>query len=594
MAEIKNTKKTVQKTAKIQSGGKRGSVRFRIMVPVMILGIVCVLSNIVALTNIRKVNKSAVEITDKNMVSLMELSEIKEHVQELHNLGLSHIIATDANIMIDVINTIKAGQVSLQQELEDYKIYLNEEDMAAYNDMLAQYELLKDALRSVCALSAANRTSDANHVANEQVAVYSDAMIADIDVIEANGQVITDEARATLTTVYSSSLVTIFITVAISVLAILVAVYSADRQIVRPIKSAEKEIAAIIRSIDQKEGDLTKRVSITTNDEIAELGRGINVFMEKLQNIFRIITDGSQRMDVVVSQVMDNISNSNNSVSEMSALTEELSATMEAVANNAQTINENASSVSQEVNSIADKTNEINAYSKQMKIHAEGIAGQAKENMEVTSVKINEILSVLNQAIEDSKSVNQISSLTGDILNVANQTNLLALNASIEAARAGEAGKGFAVVAEEISQLASASRESANNIQRINAIVTAAVGNLAEHAESMVNYLNESIMPEFEGFVTAGEEYKQNATYIEQIMDEFSVKTDSLTVTVSEIANSIQTISMAIEEGVTGVTGTAQNMQILVSDMDNINNQMGENKGIATDLKHETEIFIKL
>ena len=72
------------------------------------------------------------------------------------------------------------------------------------------------------------------------------------------------------------------------------------------------------------------------------------------------------------------------------------------------------------------------------------------------------------------------------------------------------------------------------------------------------------------------------------------MKTDSLEIAVAEIADSIHTISIAIDEGVTGVSGTAENMQVLVTDMDSINTQMGENKGIASKLKHETEIFTKL
>ena len=125
-----------------------------------------------------------------------------------------------------------------------------------------------------------------------------------------------------------------------------------------------------------------------------------------------------------------------------------------------------------------------------------------------TGAKVNEILTVLNQAIEDSKSVNQVNSLTDDILNIASQTNLLALNASIEAARAGEAGRGFSVVATEISQLAAASQEAANRIQQINRVVTEAVGNLTEHSNGLVQYMNDSILPEFEAFVDAGSAYR--------------------------------------------------------------------------------------
>lgn len=126
-----------------------------------------------------------------------------------------------------------------------------------------------------------------------------------------------------------------------------------------------------------------------------------------------------------------------------------------------------------------------------MKEHAEAMEHAARENMDTTGAKVNDIVSVLSQAIEDSNSVNQVDNLTNDILNIASQTNLLALNASIEAARAGDAGKGFAVVASEISQLAAASQEAANNIQSINAIVITAVHNLADNANGLVEYMNE-------------------------------------------------------------------------------------------------------
>ena len=330
------------------------------------------------------------------------------------------------------------------------------------------------------------------------------------------------------------------------------------------------------------------------NQEVAAVGNGINVFMDKLQDIFKVIVNNSTRMESVVGEVRDSVVTSNGSVSDLSALTEELSATMEEMSANASLINTNTESVKQEVDQIAERTSEINAYTREMKEHADSMEASARENMESTGAKVNEILTVLNQAIEDSKSVNQVNSLTDDILNIASQTNLLALNASIEAARAGEAGRGFSVVATEISQLAAASQEAANRIQQINRVVTEAVGNLTEHSNGLVQYMNDSILPEFEAFVDAGSAYREKATHIETSMGDFTEKTEVLKKTMAELADSINTIAHAIEEGVKGVSSAADSTQVLVGDMEDITRHMDENQHIAADLKRETEVFKKL
>ena len=200
----------------------------------------------------------------------------------------------------------------------------------------------------------------------------------------------------------------------------------------------------------------------------------------------------------------------------------------------------------------------------------------------------------VNQAITDSQSVDQVNSLTDDIMNIASQTNLLSLNASIEAARAGEAGKGFAVVAGEIGALAENSRQTAGNIQQINSVVVNAVHNLSDNANDLVNYLQNSILPEFERFVEDGEKYRENANYIESVMADFTNKTEGFKETFDEIAESISSITTAIDEGVRGVSSAAESTQTLVSDMDTITKRMDENQRIAGELDDETAIFTKI
>ena len=160
----------------------------------------------------------------------------------------------------------------------------------------------------------------------------------------------------------------------------------------------------------------------------------------------------------------------------------------------------------------------------------------------------------------------------------------------MEAARAGEAGRGFAVVASEISQLAAASQEAANNIQRINAVVTNSVTNLSDNANGLVSYINDSILPEFERFVESGVEYNDKASFIEGTMTDFKEKTDSLKQSMLEISSSINTISHAINEGVNGVVSAADSTQLIVEDMDNISHRIYLDKSGYFDKIHISAI----
>lgn len=572
----------------------RVSTKLIILIPVFILGFVSVVSSILAVNNIRSVNANATQIANGYMTCISDLADIQKETQTIHQLGLSHIVAMDLDSLIKLVDDIRAHQDVLDGYLVEFEKYIVESDEANYQAILTNYEGLKYESANLMAYSAAGKKDAAYALANGAIAEYATAMQENITAIAQVVNVNAEEAKVQLSNVYKTSLTVSVITIVVSVVSLLVAMYAVLKLVIVPLSRTKKEITEIIDDIDKREGDLTRRVTILSNQEVAAVGNGINVFMGKLQDIFKIIIANSKRMEEVVNEVRDSVMTSNNSVSDVSALTEELSATMQEMSDNAALINSNTESMAGEVNQIADRTTEINSYTKEMKEHADNMEAAARSNMESTSVKVNEILSVLNKAIEDSNSVNQVNSLTDDILNIASQTNLLALNASIEAARAGEAGKGFAVVATEISQLAAASQEAANHIQQINSVVTQAVHNLADNANGLVKYMNDSILPEFESFVEAGSEYKNKASYIENVMNEFEDKTETLKHTMVEIQSSINTIAHAIEEGANGVSNAADSIQILVGDMDNISNRMDENFEIATDLKKETAIFTKL
>lgn len=572
---------------------KRLSLKYIILVPVIILGIVSVVSNIGSMNSLKRVNDTATKIVEENLYNITSLSEIQKEASAIHRLALSHIIASDFDSMVALVDSVRAEEAKLDAMLDEYSKRLPKDDEQAFTQFISSYEGLKYEIANLLAYSGNSKKTAAYELANGAVSEYNSDMNAQVETMMNNAGTQSEKASAELAAKYSSARVRGMFIVMLILVLLFVTLYGVFMLVIRKLNVTTKEIKGIIKGIDDRQGDLTRRITILSNDEVADLGNGINTFMEKLQNIMRLIIINSQKLEAVVGEVQQNLHTSNDSAADLSAVTEELSATMQEIGESASVINQNAEAVLEKVVEIAGKSGEINEYSKGMKESADKLEADARTNMERTNLKVNEILNVLNQAIEDSRSVEQVNGLTNDILNISSQTNLLALNASIEAARAGEAGRGFAVVAEQIRQLADSSRETANHIQQINGIVTNAVHNLSDNADNLVSYMKESILPEFAAFVEGGAQYRENATYIESVMNEFTEKTDALKNEVDSIADSISSITHAIEEGAKGVNGAAQSTQTLVADMDNINERMNENREIASALQKETDVFTK-
>ncbi|MBQ2275124.1 MAG: methyl-accepting chemotaxis protein [Lachnospiraceae bacterium] len=572
---------------------KKTSIKWWIFAPIAIMAAMMFISNGTSIVSLKNVNKEAKEISDVYLEGISRLGDIQGDIKDLHSMALSHIVATDVDSMINLVNSINEEISLIDKELEEYKAYAKN-DTKLYNEILNYYEETKKEIAKMVALSADTQNEKAFAIANNELKTNTEAMYANIEEMVKHSKSASTKAKNSLQVVYGTSIgTTIFVTI-VSIVLVVLAFLSIQLKVLRPISKTNKALLDIMQDIDQRQGDLTKRIPVYQNDEVGALTSGINAFIERLQSILKTVTNSSNQMNSIAGEVTNSMVKSNTSVTDLSAVTEELSATMAEVGNNATLINENANSVSGEVKDIATRTNEISGYTKKMKDHADSMETTAKVNMETTSQKVTEILEVLNKAIKESESVQQVNTLSEDILGIAKQTNLLSLNASIEAARAGEAGKGFAVVATQISQLASESQEAANHIQEINNVVTAAVTNLVEQSTGLVNYMKDSILTDFDSFVLAGGEYRKNASYIEGVMEEFAGKTEVLNNSVSEIAKSIDSISVAIGEGVNGVSSTAESMQTLAMEIDEVSRKMEENQAISESLKKETEIFVNL
>ncbi len=408
--------------------------------------------------SLRNVNREASTIADTYLEGISRLADIQSDMKDMHKLALSHIVAIDSDTMISIVESVRKLEQELEEELSAYQPYITDDDRAAYEEILNNYSSARDSVACMMALSANTQNEAAFAIANTKLKEQMDTISGSVERMVEHAKQSSDKARGVLSEVYRSAFITNLVIDVIGLCMVAAAFFAILRKVLSPLAKTEKSLEDIMSGIDRREGDLTKRIALYGEDEIGSLGNGINAFIERLQNILRMVTSSSRQMNGIAGEVSESLEKSNGSMTELTAVTEELAATMTEVSRNVGLINESAASVQEEVEDMARSTAEISGHSKRMKAHADELENTARTNMEQTGQKVNEILEVLGQAIKESESVTKVNSLTDDILSIARQTNLLSLNASIEAARAGEAGKGFAVVRRRSASLPSRAR----------------------------------------------------------------------------------------------------------------------------------------
>ena len=573
---------------------KKSSVIAKLIIPVAVLGCIAIMIAGVSLYSMTAVQKESNQISGEGVRATICMDEINLAFANTQKLTLALCAEPSKDLYEYVASQLTEYQSnvdSYEKELLAMDHYFTADDIQLMNET---FDLLTEAQGTTVELmqtAMAGDSAAAVAKANSVMTEWSDTIAVNMDTLISRNDELVKQNIQEQKDLYNQNMILSLILLAISFVAFVMVVVVIIKTVVKPLRKQTSELTEIIDEIKGGHGDLTKRVTVKSMDEIGQSSIGINHFIETLQNIMSNIISNSNVLDGVVGNVASSVAASSDNANDISAIMEELSATMEEVSATTNSVSENTTAAEGKVQKMADQTKVMSQYAQDMKKRATELEHTATENMNNTNEMIGEITTEMNQALENSKSVEKVAQLTADILNSSSQTNLLALNASIEAARAGEAGKGFAVVADEIRQLADSSRETANNIQTINEQVIEAVQGLVVSSEKIVGYINENILPDYRAFVQGGQQYNDDATHIDNTMAEYASEAQDILATMMEMTEAIEGISRAVEESANGVTDAATNIDSLVQSMSTVNGQMEENSTVAKNLKEESAAF---
>ena len=555
------------------------------------------------------------------LVTMVTVMGLRKSVQNLYNQGM--MISNQIVACVDAAGALDTDYTKMQsytsnvvnepdaEKLNGYSKALDQayERMENSIEVFEKYAYSKSEKQTLTDLQDTLKTMYAYQQAQMQNAVYGTEIPEDVKVAGTgyNTKILTciseldkliqadeKEAKAALEQAKTLSDVTIAGSIVFTILIFIIVVLVSVRLIVTPVKKSSKELEDMVDEVNNAAADLTKRISVNQKDEIGSLVEGVNTFIEALQHVIAEIRDSSVHLNSAFAAVTDSVTSVNGNATDISAVMEELSATMEEVSATLANVNERVERAGQGMDRISEQSEHILHYASEMQDRATKLENTAVTNKDTTSTMIQEILSTLQQAIENSKSVEEVNALTDEILNISSQTNLLALNASIEAARAGEAGKGFAVVADEIRVLADSSRETAGNIQQINAKVVTAVEELVKNSENIVTYINENVLKDYDGFVDSGHKYRADADYINEVMTSFTDSVDHLRQTMNEVVENVNDVSSAVEQGAEGVANAAENTTQLVGEMETIMKEIDDSNQNISDLSTQTKRFINV
>ena len=529
------------------------------------------------------VNQSK-QVTDQIIPQLVQAKELGKLVSDYRNAEYMYMMSTtedDRNYAITNLTTIESR---INELLESYKNLLQPAERKSYDIVFYTWQ---NYLTIHEKMLASDNQDNIMQIMNgegknsyDSLSSYLDTMIEETDT--------RSKAREQALEEQTSALMNIFVLVSIVGIAIsiLFAIFNLWR-IVKPIKQLQSRLDVLAN----QGGDLSQEIQFKTHDEMGELATSINLFLKNMKEIVAEVKESTNQVRTEAELVEQSGEILIADVRLITGTTEDMDVNISVIDRETEAITNNIREIEVVVESIATSAQNGAGRVDEISKRANTLKNKAIESKEDADLIVQTIEAEINDAMQESIQVKDISMLTDAIMDITEQTNLLALNAAIEAARAGESGKGFAVVADEIRKLASVSAETANKIQNITSIVIHAVNRLNTTSSEMLDFLNSRVVKDYEALVNTGEQYSDDASAMDDLITNLSATSEELMASIQSMSQNIYDISDKTKDAHQSISKINGKAKEVTESTDQVSKHTQANKAIADNLKKIVEKF---
>ena len=567
-------------------------IGFKFASAIIVLALISIISLGLLANSMTAISQSSQDIMNNEVEKINLIHGIYEDYLDMYMNVYAHVNAKLLRTMDKRAEDIVERRAQMWESMEAYKAKItSEETQGVYNSLEGRLVSFDSYVDAIIEVSREGDKERANNLIANNLGMLNNTIANSMNDLLEFSDAELDAGKTYLQGKAESSYVLIASVIVILLVTAVLVLIIANRIIVMPIQKIAKVINGMIEDIHNNKGSLTERVPVQTKDEIATLAAGVNEFLDILQDVIGGVMSCSDEIHRQQMHVNEVVEETNQNASDTSATMEELAASMEEVSATVGYVSENTREAGASVEAVVNQAVSGTKFAEEIRNRAEELRKLAQNSRATADGMIKEFDVSLNASIEDSRQIEKIGNLTADILSIASKTNLLALNASIEAARAGEAGKGFAVVADEIRMLADSSKQTAGNIQQISAGVVAAVMTLAENAGSLVKFINERVMPDYEILERTGEQYLNDSITVDRMMGEMRESMENIGGMMRTVAESNENIASNVRESAQGVGGVVDNTAALAENMKGIVEALNQVSDVVSHLSEQTACF---